>query len=130
MAIRKARRGDLRAMAEVLAAAFFNEELFGELMHPHRHEYPEDFVNFFERRIWSHWFEYQRTILVSEDPESGKVVGVADWERQGNNAQTTTGLARLDPRQWPLEIARYFLFWLITIEQGIYLARWLPIRAA
>lgn len=99
MAIRKARHGDLRAMAEVLAAAFLNEELFGELMHPHRHEYPEDFIKFFERRIWAHWFEYQRAILVSEDPASGKVVGVADWERQGKNARITTNLGRLDPRQ-------------------------------
>jgi hypothetical protein len=99
MAIRKARRGDLRAMAEVTAAAFLKEELFGELMHPYRHEYPEDFIQFFERRIWVHWFQYQRTILVSEDPVSGKVVGVADWERQGKNALTTTKLGRLDPRR-------------------------------
>jgi hypothetical protein len=99
MAIRKARRSDFRAMAEVMAAAFLNEELFGELMHPHRHEYPEDFIGFFERRIWSHWFQYQRTIIVSEDPASGKVVGVADWERQGKNPETTTKLGGLDPRR-------------------------------
>ena len=101
MAIRKARRGDFRAMAEVMAAAFANEELFGELMHPHRHEYPEDFIQFFERRIWAHWFDSHRTILVSEDPASSKVVGVADWERQGKNARTTTQLGRLDPRRYP-----------------------------
>jgi hypothetical protein len=99
MAIRKAHRGDLRVIAEVLAAAFLNEELFGDLMHPKRHEYPEDFIRFFEHRIWTHWFEYQRTILVSEDPVSGKVVGVADWERQGENALTTTKHGRLDPRR-------------------------------
>ncbi len=99
MAIRKARRDDIRAMADVLAAAFLNEELFGALMHPRRHEYPEDFIRFFERRIWAHWFDYQRSILVSEDPLSGKVVGVADWERQGKHARLTTKLRTLlDPR--------------------------------
>jgi hypothetical protein len=97
MAIRKARRGDLRAIAEIQAAAFLNEELFGQLMHPRRHEYPEDFIKYFERRVWGHWFDTHRTIIVSEDPTSGKVVGVADWERQGKNAATSLG--RLDPRQ-------------------------------
>jgi hypothetical protein len=100
MPIREAELGDIRAIAELTAAAFIDEELFGELMHPHRHEHPEDFVAFFERRTWTHWFEHKRAILVSLDPESGKVVGAADWERQGEGAQKRE-LARFDPRPYP-----------------------------
>ena len=71
--------------------------VFGELMHPHRREYPDDFVKYWERKIWNHWFDYQRTILVSIDEPSCKVVGMADWQRQGNGVEKRE-LARLDPR--------------------------------
>lgn len=100
MPIREAELRDIRAIAELTAAAFIDEELFGELMHPHRHEHPEHFVAFFERRTRTHWFEHKRAILVSLDPESGKVVGAADWERQGEGAQKRE-LARFDPRPYP-----------------------------
>ena len=83
MAIRKATRGDLRAMAEVAAAAFMDEELLGVLMHPHRKEYPEDFIGFFERKFFSHWYDPRYHFLVALDKVSGKVVAVAQWERQG-----------------------------------------------
>ncbi|KAG0648571.1 hypothetical protein D0Z07_5144 [Hyphodiscus hymeniophilus] len=83
MTIRKAVRGDLRAMAEVSAAAFMGEELFGELMHPRRKEYPEDFIVFFERKYLSHWYDPRHHFLVGLDGVSGRVVAVAEWDRQG-----------------------------------------------
>lgn len=82
-------------MAEVLALSFADEELFGQLMHPHRKQYPDDFVTFFERKIRKHWYEYNRRFLVSCDAESGRVLGVALWERQGKGG----GLAKYDPSQ-------------------------------
>jgi hypothetical protein len=64
MAIRKARKSDLQAMAEISAAVFMDEELFGDLMHPHRKEYPEDFILFFKRKFLSHWYDSNRHFLV------------------------------------------------------------------
>jgi hypothetical protein len=97
MRIREARFSDLRAIAEVAAAAFADEELFGRLMHPHRNEYPEDFITFFEHKFLAHWVDHKRVILVSLGTESGKVVGVADWERQGHGVRKRE-LANVDPR--------------------------------
>lgn len=77
-------------MAEVAAAAFMNEELFGELMHPHRKEYPEDFILFFERKFWSHWYDPNHHFLVGLDKVTGKVVAVAEWNRQGSSTATST----------------------------------------
>jgi len=82
-AIRKARRSDIRAMAESAAAAFMDEELWGNVMHPHRKEYPGDFVLGFERKILRNWHHPRRRFLVGLDRHSGKVVGFAEWERQG-----------------------------------------------
>jgi hypothetical protein len=93
MAIRKARQSDLQAMAEISAAAFMDEELFGGLMHPHRKEYPEDFILFFKRKFLSHWYDSNRHFLVGLDKVSGKVIAVAEWERQGASTIGFTSLS-------------------------------------
>ena len=82
MTIRKARSSDIRDMAEIAAAAWADEELYGQLMHPHRKEYPEDYIKFFERRILKGWYKPNRHFIVGLDPESGKVVAIAAWDRQ------------------------------------------------
>ena len=81
-------------MAEISAAAFMDEELFGDLMHPHRKEYPEDFILFFKRKFLSHWYDSNRHFLVGLDKVSGKVIAVAEWERQG--ASTIGSTSRSD----------------------------------
>lgn len=82
MAIRKAKRGDLHAMAEVAAAAFMDEELFGDLMHPHRREYPEDFKRYFENKFLGQWYDRKSHFLVGLDKVSAKVIAFAVWERE------------------------------------------------
>ncbi|KHN97484.1 Acyl-CoA N-acyltransferase [Metarhizium album ARSEF 1941] len=83
MTIRQAKYSDLRAMAETAAAAFHHDELFGELMHPRRQEYPQDFINYFERRFLKKWGDPGCRFLVGLDKTSDKVIAVAQWERQG-----------------------------------------------
>ena len=61
------------------------ETVYGHLMHPHRKEYPEDFIAFFFYKVRKHWLDYTRVILVSVDDASGRVVGLADWQKEGNN---------------------------------------------
>lgn len=87
MAIRTLQPGELRAAAEVFAAAFFDEELYGDLMHPHRHQYPQDFIRYFEYKAWLHSLDRKKKVVVATDPNSGKVVGVAVWERQGSGGE-------------------------------------------
>jgi hypothetical protein len=97
MTIRDARSSDFPEMEKVCAAAFLDEELFGVLMHPHRYEYPDDFAGFFLRSFQMHWYDYNRKFLVSVDSDTGKILGVAHWERQGEGGKKM-GLAFYDPR--------------------------------
>lgn len=95
MTIRDAKISDIRAMAEVSASAFGDEELFGQVMMPFHKEFPEDYITFFEHKIRSHWYDYNRRFIVGCDKESGKILGVAMWERQGKSG----GLMKYDPRE-------------------------------
>jgi hypothetical protein len=95
MPIRPANYGDLRPAAEVAAAAFVEDELFGILLHPHRREYWEDFVRYFEQDFRVKWLQRKYVILVAID-EEGKVVGVAKWGRQGDRGRARE-FAVLDP---------------------------------
>ncbi|RDW78319.1 hypothetical protein BP5796_06171 [Coleophoma crateriformis] len=84
--IREATHEDLRSMAEVLAAAFHHEELFGHLLHPYRDEYPDDYLRYFEYMMWKHLLDPSRRVLVALDQAGAKIVGVGSWERQGSTA--------------------------------------------
>lgn len=110
MAIREAKEEDLQAIAEVLAAAFQDEEckshfrtftyehlltyhaVFGGLKHPNRKEYPDDFVKYFYYKIGQHLYLSSRRVLVATDDVSSKVVGIADWERQGKDVNEGVGI--------------------------------------
>lgn len=94
--IRQATYADLHPAACLLAAAFNDEELFGTLIHPYREAYPEDFVRFFERDLRVQYFDPSYQILVAVD-ESGRVVGLGKWERQGEGAKLRA-YGSLDPR--------------------------------
>lgn len=98
MPIRQAYWSDLRPAAEVAAAAFIEDELFGHLLNPHRREYPEDFIRFFEQDFRSKWLQRKYVFLVAVDVEGdgGKVVGLGTWERQGG-AGTRKEFGVLDP---------------------------------
>jgi len=93
MPIRQAHYGDLRPAAEVAAAAFTDDSLFGELMHPHRHEHPEDFIRYWEHEIRIKWLQPKYTVLVAVE-DGDQVVGLAIWERENESRR----FGSLDPR--------------------------------
>ncbi|KAF2843014.1 hypothetical protein M501DRAFT_985169 [Patellaria atrata CBS 101060] len=108
MPIRLARASDLPAISACCAAGFANDELFSNLIHPRRQQYPADYVAFWHRRNRENWWDWAHTYIVAtEQDENGNeiIVGVAEWEKQGPNA---TGLWRWDPRRLmkPLQILR------------------------
>lgn len=127
MAIRDAKEEDLQAIAEVLAAAFQDEEckshfrrriyeqlltyhaVFGGLKHPRRKEYPDDFIRYFYYKIGQHLYLSSRRILVATDDVSGKVVGIADWERQGKNINENVGMCGFNFASYSHKCARPML---------------------
>jgi len=66
--------------------------VFGGLKHPKRYEYPDDFIKYFYFKIGKHIYLSSRRVLVATDDATGKVVGVADWERQGKDVQDTISM--------------------------------------
>ncbi|KAF2456976.1 hypothetical protein BDY21DRAFT_305263 [Lineolata rhizophorae] len=99
--IRKARRSDIRAMASVCSEAFWNDDLFGELIHPARAKFPSDFEQYFRRRERESWWNREKevwvAVVVKKRKGRGKdketevarteerevVIGVAEWQRIG-----------------------------------------------
>ncbi|KAI4690266.1 hypothetical protein J4E81_007418 [Alternaria sp. BMP 2799] len=93
--LRPARLSDLSAIATVWTAAFFDDEIIGELMHPHRDEYPDDVYWFLLRGIRERFWDWRHRFMVVTD--DGKVVGAADWRRLGRGGEKME-LGRGDPR--------------------------------
>lgn len=73
-------------MAEVAAAAFMEDDVYGRFMFPHRREYPADYINQWERRITMYATKPEYEHQVSVDALTGSVVAWACWERSGSGA--------------------------------------------
>ena len=99
--LRPARLSDLSAIATVWTAAFFDDEIIGELMHPHRDEYPDDVYWFLLRGIRERFWDWRHRFMVVTD--DGKVVGAADWRRLGRGGEKME-LGRGDPRMFLQEL--------------------------
>ena len=86
MAIRKAVPADHRAMAEIAARAFVDDDVFGRFKFPYRREHPEDYISMWERRIWVTSNGYTHEYVVSIDEKSGEIAAWAEWTRVGPGA--------------------------------------------
>lgn len=100
--LRDARYSELPRVAHVLAQAFWEDNLFGQLIHPHRNEYPDDVDLYWLRRARVNFWDNRRRWLVATDKDkNGKelIIGVAQWERLGEGGKK---LERwyLDPRKY------------------------------
>ncbi|KAF2004739.1 acyl-CoA N-acyltransferase [Amniculicola lignicola CBS 123094] len=89
MPIRPATRSDLSHIFTLCSAAFFDEDLFGRVLHPHRQQYPEDVVLFWHGFVRDLWFNQRCRFWVSYEKGDGeeKVVGVGVWKRQGEGGK-------------------------------------------
>ena len=115
--LRAAKFSDLASIATVWVAAFFDDEIIGELMHPHRKEYPDDVYWFLLRGIRQRFWDWRHRFIVVID--DGKVVGAADWRRLGRGGEKLE-LGRTDPRTpsiATLPIACERVFWLTLPPQ-------------
>jgi hypothetical protein len=90
MPIRLAHHSELDTVAAIFAAGFHDEEVVGDLLHPRRKQYPQDYVGFWRRRCRERWWQYSRVFLVSFEQEDGNgkggrevLTGAAEWARVG-----------------------------------------------
>ncbi|KAF2013613.1 acyl-CoA N-acyltransferase [Aaosphaeria arxii CBS 175.79] len=111
--LRLATPADQPAIARLCASAFYEDELYGPLMHPFRKEYPQDYEAYFHRKFASEWYNWDCiwwVVTVPADdatavkeskgsnPDEEKLVGIAIWEYKGSMA-TKYGLGAWDPRR-------------------------------
>ncbi|KAJ4137167.1 hypothetical protein NW768_002748 [Fusarium equiseti] len=98
--LRDAHYSELPEVARVMSRAFWKDELFGDLIHPHREQYPEDVDLYWLRRARVVFWDYRwRLIVAVSKDQSGKesIVGIAQWERLGNGGKKLE-CSTLDPR--------------------------------
>ena len=80
MPIRCANLSDVHIISSIYAASFWDEEVVGGLMHPYRHEYPQDYADFWKRRVLENYWDYRHKFMVfylDGNEESGMMVRAA-----------------------------------------------------
>lgn len=97
MPLRAATSADLLPAAKCLASALKDNELFGEYMHPHRKEYPNDMQLFFLRLLREMYYcSADDHILLATAGTTARIVGVAIWTRK-RGSKWMGDRTRLDP---------------------------------
>jgi hypothetical protein len=86
-----------------MGQAFFDDNLFGDIIHPHRTKYPGDVNLYWIRRACLDIWKYRSAWLVAVvgDVTLGQeiVVGVAQWERLGHGGDAME-CTFYDPSKW------------------------------
>ncbi|RKK65545.1 hypothetical protein BFJ71_g17953, partial [Fusarium oxysporum] len=80
--LRDARYSELPEIAHIMSEAFWKDTLFGELIHPHRNEYPHDVHLYWLRRARVNFWDYRwRWLVAVAKDESGQevIAGIAQW---------------------------------------------------
>ncbi|KAM0186756.1 hypothetical protein ACHAPQ_009377 [Fusarium lateritium] len=98
--LRDARYSELPEIAHIIATAFWEDNLFGDLIHPHRDQYPNDVDLYWLRRARVNFWDYRWTWLVAVcKDESGReaIAGIAQWARLGDGGRKLE-CSYLDPR--------------------------------
>jgi hypothetical protein len=92
---------DLRSIAQIWTSAFFDDEVIGQIMHPHRKQYPDDVYYFLLRGIQERFWDWRHQFIVvtTYDGAKEKIVGAADWRRLGKGGERME-LWRMDPREY------------------------------
>ncbi|KAH7382717.1 hypothetical protein DE146DRAFT_728651 [Phaeosphaeria sp. MPI-PUGE-AT-0046c] len=97
--VREAHVFDFPSIARVWTTAFFDDEIIGQMMHPHRNEFPDDVYWFLLRGIRERFWDWRHQFMVVCVDEEGKenIVGAADWRRLGKGGEERE-LGYWDPR--------------------------------
>ncbi|KAF9690505.1 hypothetical protein EKO04_011547 [Ascochyta lentis] len=105
MHLRPAQPSDEPAIVDICTRAFFDEDLFGRIIHPRRAEYPQDVQIFWHESLRNDWSSPLNKVIVAVSSDHGgheKIVGAAIWQRQGDDAGAQSVMAEwADPGPWP-----------------------------
>ncbi|KAI4718168.1 hypothetical protein E4T48_05609 [Aureobasidium sp. EXF-10727] len=88
MPIRPATWADLKPAARTAALAFWEDELHGTRLHPHRSKHPKSFERFFLHDLRENYCDAECQVWVSHPqhhPE--KITGMAVWMRTGEGGR-------------------------------------------
>src|SRR5271154_2560981 len=111
--VRRALIGEQSNIARVCSLAFWDDVLFGKLIHPFREQHPHDSDLYWLRRIQVDWWDWSPVFLVTTDVDSqtGRevVTGHAHWSRIGSREQNWR--AGWGLRWW--DASKHFSFHLI-----------------
>lgn len=106
MHLRLAQPSDEPSIAEVCTRAFFDEDLFGRIIHPYRNEFPQDVQVFWHQRVREAWSQARKKIIVAVTTDTAneeRIVGLAVWQRQGGGAGAEKIIGEwVDPGPWPV----------------------------
>ncbi|KPM46446.1 hypothetical protein AK830_g39 [Neonectria ditissima] len=98
--LRNARFSELPEIAHIMAKAFWEDNLFGQLIHPHRNEHPDDVDLYWLRRARVSFWDYRcRWLVAVAQDKNGRevIVGAAQWARLGDGGKKLE-CWYLDPR--------------------------------
>jgi hypothetical protein len=100
--LREARYSELPVIAHLVARAFWNDNLFGDLIHPNRDQYPDDHDLYYLRRYRVTFWNYRWKWLVAVETDNTEgtevIVGAAQWVRLGPGGRSMECFV-LDPRE-------------------------------
>lgn len=98
VAIREATLADVPAMAEVTAAGFLEDDVFGKFIHPHRKQFPEDWNRFWQKEIRIHLMRATSRSYVCIESASGRVAAICLMNRLGKDASQSVDTETLESK--------------------------------
>ncbi|KAK3068145.1 hypothetical protein LTR53_014517 [Teratosphaeriaceae sp. CCFEE 6253] len=91
MPVRRATQDDFLPMSKLAAQAFFDDELFGDVIHPHRDRYPEDTYLYWLARLRQNWGDPNQHFFISTvDGHDEEIAGWAQFLRKSASAKKDT----------------------------------------
>lgn len=82
MPLRPATYADLLPASIVMASAFKDEVLFGQALHPHREQYPDDMYLYFLRLLRLAYYSSPDEHIILSTTNDDTIIGVANWTRK------------------------------------------------
>ncbi|RVX74886.1 hypothetical protein B0A52_01163 [Exophiala mesophila] len=110
--LRRAQLSDLSPAARTVSLGFWDDVLFGRLIHPFRNSYPSHVDKYWYRKFIVDYWDWSHVMLVTTEPAEGDtltggkpeiVTGFAHWSRiaptRQVNYKASWGLPWWDPRR-------------------------------
>lgn len=118
--LRRARLSDLSPAARTVSLGFWDDVLFGRLIHPFRNSYPSHVDKYWYRKFIVDYWDWSHVMLVTTEPAEGDspaggkaeiVTGFAHWSRiapsRHVNYKASWELTWWDPSEWCLDFIHY-----------------------